>query len=374
MNKYYWATHFTREGKSYQVLAPKDYEMRIPQAHIDSTFYVYTSMEDAEKGVPAGGSGFFVGISSGEENRYLAYAVTNVHVIAHCSEYPVIRANKKGGGFVLLETNKSEWQSHPSGDDISVCHLRGVANLGLDIGIVHPTEFVTETNLKRDNLNIGPGDDTYMIGRFTNHEGSTTNTPIVRYGNISLNPDKNHTVFNPETKHQDEVFLIEARSLSGYSGSAVFTYINEFDYRDKPLEITAETNLIPKPYFLGVNIGHTRMMMPVQAEKPPRLTDYIDVKVKGIGKLYSEYNSGIMRIAPAWKLQEMLDMGVFAEMREKAKKQLEEKKRKAFTLDNLPEEVKESINISKEDFEKDLRKVTSKTKPSQPDKPKSERK
>lgn len=205
MSNYYWATHFTREGKSYQILSPLGVKMRIPQQHINSTFYIYGSEDDARNGVQAGGSGFFVGYSTGVQNAYFTYAVTNVHVIAHCTE-PVIRANKKGGTFEFLVTKKDEWQPHPNGDDISVCQLKGVSKLDLDIGLIIPTEFVTELNLQRENLNLGPGDNTYMIGRFMIHEGKTSNTPIIRYGNISLNPDKHHTVFNNETKHDDEVF------------------------------------------------------------------------------------------------------------------------------------------------------------------------
>jgi hypothetical protein len=338
--------------------------MRIPQSHINSAMYIYGSEEDARNGVASGGSGFFVGIATGEAvgnvTPCFVYAVTNVHVIAHCSNNPVIRANKREGGFEFIVTSRSEWQIHPDGDDIAVCQLKGMDVLGLDIGLVFPTEFITRLNLQRENLNLGPGDNTYMIGRFTNHEGQTANTPIVRYGNISLNPDAHHPVYNGETQHDDEVFLIEARSVSGYSGSAVFTYINELDYRDKPIEITLETNLIPKPYFLGVNIGHTRMLRPVQVKKPQKPTDYVDLDTKDLGKLYSGYNSGIMRIAPAWKLQEMLDMEVFADVIKKAKKDTEDQKRKAFTLDSLPPETRESLNITKKQFESSLKKVSRK--------------
>lgn len=105
------------------------------------------------------------------------------------------------------------------------------------------------------------------------------------------------------------------------------------------------------------------MMRPIQKKKPQKPTDYIDISVGG-EKLYSEYNSGIMRIAPAWKLQEILDLEVFEEVRKKVKKQVEDEKRKAFTLDSLPPEIKESIDISKSEFENSLKKVSRKTKKS----------
>lgn len=369
MNKYYWATNFTREGLPYQVLATACNEMRIPQRHIKATIYVYSSEQNARAGVPAGGSGFFVGMPTGRPDQYFVYAVTNAHVIAGCSEFPYIRVNKEGGGFQYVGIPKSSWQLHPHGDDIAVAQLGGLSQLDLDVGIIPTTDFVTQENLLATNMHLGAGDPTYMVGRFTSHEGVSVNTPIVRYGNISLNPDKQNTVWNSATKHDDEVFLIEARSVSGYSGSAVFTYINELDYRDKIQEITEDTNLIPKQYFLGINIGHTQMMKPVQVLDPdkPSQAEYQDLEVDGYGRLYSEYNSGIMRIAPAWKLQEVLDMEVFADMRKKVKKQVEDEKRKVFTLDSLPPEKRDSVSISRNEFEATLQKVSRKIISQKPD-------
>lgn len=309
----------TSDGTKYRVLEPTDKKMRVPTPHVNSALYVYESEQSLKSGQASGGSDFFVGIMAADRKGWYIYAVTNNHVIAMCSEFPIIRFNKAGGGTYTMSTSKDAWVPHPDGDDLRVCQLFGLPE-DSEIGWMTPEEFVTPENLKPDNYNIGPGDNTYMIGRFPNHEGNESITPIVRYGNISLNPADNRRVYNNETKHDDEVFLIESRSISGYSGSAVFVYIQQFDNRNPDVPTTnlilSPDRMTSRPFFLGINIGHTRIMKPVVIPKPPKPYEYQDIQLYN-QPLLSEYNSGIMRISPAWKLKEILDMEVFAESKVK---------------------------------------------------------
>ena len=296
--------------------------MRVNDNHIKSSLYIYSSMVSAQAGERAGGSGFLVGISAGRENAWFIYAVTNVHVIGSCTEYPTIRVNTKDGHFCFVETAKSLWHYHPAGDDIAVYELRGLTDAhNLDIAFISPNEFLTPNNLLVEHEHIGPGDNTYMIGRFTSHEGSKINTPIIRFGNISLNPSKHDTITNPKTGHKDEVFLVESRSVGGYSGSAVFTYVLPLDDRGRNIPIStfelSPDTMSYKPFFLGVNIGHTRTFEDVVTED----TSHSNAKYKPVDlegkRLKVENNSDIMQVSPAWKLQEILNMEVFAEVRKK---------------------------------------------------------
>ena len=73
-------------------------------------------------------------------------------------------------------------------------------------------------------MNIGIGDEAIAIGRFINHDGNQRNQPSVRFGAIAQMPkDKIRT----DTGEQD-AFLVEIKSISGYSGSPVFALTSAF--------------------------------------------------------------------------------------------------------------------------------------------------
>jgi hypothetical protein len=65
---------------------------------------------------------------------------------------------------------------------------------------------------------FGLGSEIVIIGLFRNHFGTDRNIPIVRLGNISAQPGELiHTKYGREVK----AYLVEARSISGLSGSPV---------------------------------------------------------------------------------------------------------------------------------------------------------
>jgi hypothetical protein len=70
-------------------------------------------------------------------------------------------------------------------------------------------------------FDIGPGDDVFFVGRYVNHQGRQQNSPTVRLGIISMLPREK--ILHPRGTLVDS-FLVEVRSLSGYSGSPVFLY------------------------------------------------------------------------------------------------------------------------------------------------------
>jgi hypothetical protein len=72
-------------------------------------------------------------------------------------------------------------------------------------------------------FDIGPGDDVFVVGRFINREGKQKNIPSVRFGNIAQMPGE--PLFLDDGKEL-ECFLIEGRSISGFSGSPVFIHIS----------------------------------------------------------------------------------------------------------------------------------------------------
>ena len=62
-----------------------------------------------------------------------------------------------------------------------------------DFRLVGTQDFVTEKLVEEHN--IGPGDEVFMVGRFVAHAGTKKNLPIVRFGNIAMNPNEPTTNF-----------------------------------------------------------------------------------------------------------------------------------------------------------------------------------
>ena len=90
-----------------------------------------------------------------------------------------------------------------------------------------------------------------------------------------------------------ESYLVECRSVSGYSGSPVLVEIPPWSRRPGKTQISSAGR---GPWLLGVNWGHLNDWKPVcdKSGKPLAATG---MKV-GL-------NSGMMGVVPAWKLSEM---------------------------------------------------------------------
>jgi hypothetical protein len=81
------------------------------------------------------------------------------------------------------------------------------------------------TEIDLSEYDVGPGDDVFFVDRYVNHEGQQRNLPTVRLGIISMLPYE-------KVEHSRgtlvDSFLVEARSLGGYSGSPVFLFIRPY--------------------------------------------------------------------------------------------------------------------------------------------------
>jgi len=241
------------------------------------------------------------------------YIVTNWHVVKKASN-PVVRINRKDGTADCIETEESYWRQHPAGDDIGI--LRCGIGEDLKVQSIPTTMFLTRQLVEDED--VGIGDDSFMIGRFINHEGRQQNAPAVRFGNIAMMPKepiKSLYGINQES------FLLEIRSLPGYSGSAVILYspcamndmstrrfgkpkaIPEFSLRRKTREQQEEFAaqlggaLWPKgPYLLGIDWCHLQARVPL-----------IDKDGKPVDGLFVEQNSGMAGVIPAWKILEAIN-------------------------------------------------------------------
>jgi hypothetical protein len=261
---------------------------------LTSVVYLYPSEQQARVGAPVGGTGFLVGVRLRRTRIDHLYIVTNRHVIRGGS--PVVRYNSVRGDLDVLVTSPDRWVDHQDGDDLSV--------LPLDLGwaqrhflsYIHSSTFLPRVM----NDPYGPGDETFMIGRFASHEGREENLPSVRFGNISMMPSERVRIASGLLQ---EAYLVESRSHSGYSGSPVFAH------RPHLLGTTPRTGPtmgnLPGPWLLGVDSGHLPLFRPVVGEN----------RETPIPGHYVEVNSGQSVVIPAWRLQELLDQPELASAR-----------------------------------------------------------
>lgn len=302
---------------------------------LGTSIFLYASECDARDGANWGGSGFLLGFPSrANPSRTHLYAVSNDHVIHAC---PVIRLVKVNGDPYVLPGTDRDWLPHPDGDDIAIRSLGAVAGgqfwcLGSDLILGHADI---------DKEHIGPGDDCLMIGRYINQEHRQFDRPVVRFGNLAMMPEH---IYQPERSFEQESFLVDMRSQSGFSGSPVFVYFEESGWRFLPpladvpktddavadaearvkaLEQRVDgrnlSGVMGRMWLLGIDWGH----LPVS-------DDVFDGKRK-IGRM--RVSTGMAGVVPAWKLLDLLYEEGMEMARDKTEEQLSEHDEGAAVLD-----------------------------------------
>ena len=276
--------------------------LRISDQFLDCSLYIYESMQTAESGTPSGGSGFLVGVPLlANPAEFQLYVVTNRHVIEKLRN-PVLRLNAVTGGARCLETNALRWVSNNE-DDLAVLPL-DIAEENYKLACVPVNAFITED--KVIGLGIDPGDEAFMVGRFISHEGMQKNTPTVRFGSIAMMA---HEPMKNAFGKLQETFLVECRSISGYSGSPVFIFITPTLPRP-PHWFTPAMPVyrqdVHGPWLLGIDWCHIENYESVLKE---------DRETPCIPKQWVKSNTGMAGIIPAWRLQILLNMEGLAAQR-----------------------------------------------------------
>src|SRR5439155_21246754 len=119
------------------------------------------------------------------------------------------------------------WTPHPRGDDLAIAGPILLPKERFASRSISRDSFITAHDL--EEYNVGPGDEVFLVGRFVSHDGQLRNTPVVRVGSIAMMPGE---PVRQELRSFDQLsYLIEARSLSGFSGSPVLLYIPPFSHR-----------------------------------------------------------------------------------------------------------------------------------------------
>jgi hypothetical protein len=188
----------------------------IPQHYLDCTIYLYQCVEAAERGENSGGSGCLISVASDSDLDFPEhlYAVTNKHVAR--GGFPVVRLNTVDGKTTILELSQDDWIAHPEGDDLAVLPLALSPETEHEYFPISSYRFLNRESIGAFG-GFGAGDDTFMVGRFITHAGKQRNTPSLRFGSIAMLPFDKVKLEG----HMQEAFLVETRSMSGYSGSPV---------------------------------------------------------------------------------------------------------------------------------------------------------
>jgi hypothetical protein len=266
--------------------------MPIVGSALDCVIYLYRNKIDANNGARSGGSGFLVGVESVNfPGSAWVYAVTNAHVIKE--KFPIIRLNKKDGTAHIEPLKMENWIVSKT-DDLAICRLEMVDTF--QYNVIMYADFLSDTI--QYTREIGPGDEVMMLGRFIGHDGIQTNRPVARTGIISMMPA---VEIEKKDGTKQLSYLVECKSISGFSGSPVLVY--------RPWSEPGFVNLTPeilpkegakeyRAWLLGVDWCHLPINEPVYETKDGKLekTQYTVLT-----------NSGFAGIVPASRLRDLLD-------------------------------------------------------------------
>ncbi len=298
---------------------------RIDAKFLDCSIYLYRSEEDARRGERSGGSGFIVGVPGFGDGwlvpeaacprpgvLYHLYAVTNRHVVKKrdTSEIgsSVIRLNRDDGKTDILPFSVENWftaEELTSEDhDIAVLPIRHQE--GYAYQFIPTDAFLSQEDAAR--FDVGIGDVVFMVGRFIGHDGKQRNEPSTRWGHVSSMPVEH--VYHPSNRrNEQQSFLVEMHSISGYSGSPVFV---------RPF---SETFLSASGSALNTNMITPTWAEPIRTGGPWLLGiewGYITTHNQ------SDNNSGISGVVPAWHLLKMLNSEQLkSQRREEQRRELE---------------------------------------------------
>jgi hypothetical protein len=278
---------------------------RISESILDSVVYLYPSEAEAENGSRIGGSGFLVGVAIDPPHNKMSLriVVTNKHVID--AGNMVVRINTADGGHDVVALDSEQWLFSPTDDDLAVCPI-WISPKIFKYSYIPHWHLLTEKKI--EELAIGPGDDVFFVGRFIEREGRLRNLPSVRFGTIAQMPNE---PIRLDGGVNQESFLIEARSIAGFSGCPVFFFLQSEPGIPKHI-FEKIKDMVPDhvmkrqftqfgipfaPFLLGIDFCH------IYSEEP--------VLNRHTGKPHPDWfvksNTGMMGVIPSWKLLAIIE-------------------------------------------------------------------
>ena len=206
--------------------------------------------ECGSRGFVPTATGFVVIKKTGDQ--YFEYLVTAQHAVIHGRPL-YVRINKTDGRAGVYELRSDKWYYHPSADrvvDVAVLPTHLPSDIFDHIVINLEDEIASEEVIKA--YDVGVGDELVFPGLFVHHSGQGRNLPVMRAGTLGAMPDEPvMTASGPM-----HLYLAEARSIGGQSGSPVFLNMQApREFRS----LTPKVDISEKPYYLlGLMRSHLR--------------------------------------------------------------------------------------------------------------------
>jgi hypothetical protein len=277
-----------------------------------------------------------------EKGACSVYFVTAKHVVDDLSDREIFfSVNKLGGGKTTIEgIIGDQWWHHPTDKTADVAIAQVWPSYDADIVSVNIMQLGTPQVLAF--ADIGIGDEVFSTGLFTPADGTKKNIPIVRHGNIAMMPCEQ---IQTELGYAD-LYLVEARSLPGISGSPVFVRPTvDFKIKHKSGKIADVFCGGVGAILLGLMQGHWDVR-----ESEMNQPFFTQDRKRGV-------NMGIAMVVPASKILETINQGELVAMRREGERRA--------TRNMVPgmdsaKPRKESSSFTKDDFEIALKKASRK--------------
>lgn len=296
---------------------------RIRDSFLRSCVFLYRTAEEARQGSRVGATGFVIGREHlkdewGAALSFHLYVVTCRHVINNGAT--VVRTNALEGEPEILDEDL-DWHVHAGGADVAMAYL-GPTPLCVDEahfkhGWISERWWARPEDLAQpdeprwfgfgDNPHpvapwLGSGDDCVLVGRFVGIDRAEYINPTVRFGHLASNRVEAIPYRGGSTQ---DCFLVEGRSISGYSGSAVFVIHPRMDRPQGVFVGEQDENAWMYFRLLGIDIGHIHV--------PATPTGHEDAEIVpgGLGPevptIPGRLHSGMMTVIPMWTITEMFD-------------------------------------------------------------------
>ena len=192
-----------------------------------------------------------------------------------------------------IPTHSADWITGVD-DDLAVLPI--APGESFEFNTIPVDEFITESDVSEATfVRLERHDLAWVmtldsIGRLITHDGKQRNKPVVRFGSLSALADANERV-QLDALPPQEAFLVECRSLSGFSGSPVPLYQNDI-LASGAFTRVGDGRGVHR--LLGVDCGHIPLWQSVFENKFRT-------------KLRVESNTGIAVVIPAWRLLRLLN-------------------------------------------------------------------
>lgn len=266
--------------------------------------------------VTIGATAFFVSVKAQDEAETM-YLVTAAHVLDEiksrtkgkgCSVdgQVVIRANARGGAVVLEPVHADSWHRHATDKTVDAAAIpwedaKGAIEDDFDFDYLDETMVVTPQRIIENG--IGVGDPVYTVGLFQQFHGTMRNVPVVRFGLLAAMREER--VATDALVQDRDVYLVDARSTGGVSGSPVF--LTPDGTRPVPTYSGGVFHGVPTMLgWLGLMFGHWDTQALGMKKDPAEVT---------------KINTGIGIVVPSDKIMEVLNQDALRLPRMEKKRQ-----------------------------------------------------